>query len=1109
MFGAMMFGHRQQIRYSGRPYVNHLFDVVGINRELFKSTDPLMDAIAAAHDVYEDQRRFFFGLNHRLSYEALSKRGMDQLKRWKMGVYILSELGLESRPNYFLRIANPYREWSSSFFDTEHEDHFIKEMRTLTATKPRWLNNNFIHGIQLIKLSDVLANVQDLPDTTDQDFPRRFLEKTFREFFPYFFLQKNLLTDEEKRIFLQKFESILSGFEQFNGRPELKKAVVYARVELAKVKALMGEDQAMRTATGELNYGFFRPLLHLARSNGNTFDQVVDSMRNGPALKSVEIENLRKLYELELLSAHEGVSFGLRSGGYSLDRDKFFRGILSGLTFPSNADEQRIINALVRMTPGALTMVEIMGVLTAKEVDFFMQEKLSEANINLFEDKEDFQRRMATFMAHNNADEKLSVTNRTVLMQKLVPIEWVDIISSYLGVSRNRVMQVIVKQDNYLGWLFKAVDTIRRTTKKDVGRIEEKDNEGYLWRVLLLHGLEHADRDIAKAREEVIKWVTYEKKSRPTAWELVLTNNFVGLDRYMNLDEFLGWFNAHIVLFPHVGVKIRNAFTNQMHELRENGIEKIGDFEDKDKKAAARQILFSNGNFSDGSWDALMGILEPLMADAAMMDEYDDDRLFLRNELSALFVKAGWNERTGRVTITRNGKTETLGIKITNGKKYLNAVMHFDGEHITGPVLSSEENGTNFSSREKMIAVKLLIILGYRFAWRRIQNPDTYIVFSRVNPGMAEKLKIIFKGEHNPRLVEGIEQLEKRKKLSFKLSEVDWTRFENTLYERPMQRRDFLRWGGAILGGLGATSAAVLFVNQYMDSPVHYKVGQEGLIDASSMLSKTTIGLYGSRGIELETIDVKVEEIKPDPRNPNILIVTLKTTERYLGQFIKKDFYIEQGKKIPGLELSIDKAMADWDKAMISKGAILGSLVALSVVSGAASQIPFGQIGNFMGSKFDTSITYEVGQTGTYYVTSELMGRETILREIKTRVVVVEPDPDRPGNVKVYLGASVGSKKGSFAFSITPGSPVRNFTLDQAQNSVQTSPGGIDFNSANMAMTIKRDGQGMPLPFANQDLSQLSHIQGFEAEILEIVPVSGLLPILSELRQKKSSFSIN
>ena len=66
--------------------------------------------------------------------------------------------------------------------------------------------------------------------------------------------------------------------------------------------------------------------------------------------------------------------------------------------------------------------------------------------------------------------------------------------------------------------------------------------------------------------------------------------------------------------------------------------------------------------------------------------------------------------------------------------------------------------------------------------------------------------------------------------------------------------------------------------------------------------------------------------------------------------------------------------------------------------------------------------------------------------------------------------------------------------------------GGIDLNSANLNLQIKRDGRGVPLPFAQQDMAQLSTIQGFEVEIIEIKPAINI-PILSELQQKFQSLS--
>ena len=64
--------------------------------------------------------------------------------------------------------------------------------------------------------------------------------------------------------------------------------------------------------------------------------------------------------------------------------------------------------------------------------------------------------------------------------------------------------------------------------------------------------------------------------------------------------------------------------------------------------------------------------------------------------------------------------------------------------------------------------------------------------------------------------------------------------------------------------------------------------------------------------------------------------------------------------------------------------------------------------------------------------------------------------------------------------------------------------GGIDLNSTNMDLRIKRDGstglttsgQGVPLPLGQQDMVQLGRMEGFVPIIISITPVTSL-PFLS------------
>jgi len=61
---------------------------------------------------------------------------------------------------------------------------------------------------------------------------------------------------------------------------------------------------------------------------------------------------------------------------------------------------------------------------------------------------------------------------------------------------------------------------------------------------------------------------------------------------------------------------------------------------------------------------------------------------------------------------------------------------------------------------------------------------------------------------------------------------------------------------------------------------------------------------------------------------------------------------------------------------------------------------------------------------------------------------------------------------------------------DAAKEDPAMLKGGIDLNSANLAMIIKRDGNGVVLPLNQQDLTQLSTIQGLNPVILSIRPAS-------------------
>lgn len=66
-----------------------------------------------------------------------------------------------------------------------------------------------------------------------------------------------------------------------------------------------------------------------------------------------------------------------------------------------------------------------------------------------------------------------------------------------------------------------------------------------------------------------------------------------------------------------------------------------------------------------------------------------------------------------------------------------------------------------------------------------------------------------------------------------------------------------------------------------------------------------------------------------------------------------------------------------------------------------------------------------------------------------------------------------------------------------------SSPGGIDFNAANLNLQIKRDGHGVPLPISQQDLEHIN-IDGLVPIIIDIKPAASL-PIFADLKNTASS----
>jgi len=118
------------------------------------------------------------------------------------------------------------------------------------------------------------------------------------------------------------------------------------------------------------------------------------------------------------------------------------------------------------------------------------------------------------------------------------------------------------------------------------------------------------------------------------------------------------------------------------------------------------------------------------------------------------------------------------------------------------------------------------------------------------------------------------------------------------------------------------------------------------------------------------------------------------------------------------------------------------------------------------------------GNTSKFEIPKEV---EVFIRNFK------EPRLDKVREKVIAASKSPGNRKitdlfGTKVLRITvPNAPKP--AVNQAQTAIPL--GGIDMNSANLAMLIKRDGQGMPLPVSQQNLDNI-HINGLVPRILSI-----------------------
>jgi len=124
---------------------------------------------------------------------------------------------------------------------------------------------------------------------------------------------------------------------------------------------------------------------------------------------------------------------------------------------------------------------------------------------------------------------------------------------------------------------------------------------------------------------------------------------------------------------------------------------------------------------------------------------------------------------------------------------------------------------------------------------------------------------------------------------------------------------------------------------------------------------------------------------------------------------------------------------------------------------------------------------------------------QTFKQEDRISLELLSKDEDVPVDHMTYFdGSRAIIKDVAMKVRGVPASAVKHRASSNNDNAAFVR-GGIDFNTANLNMHIRRDGNGVPLPMGQQDMASLSHLQGLEPVILSIHPAAGL-PFFTQLQ---------
>lgn len=252
---TVMYAHQAQRRKGGEPYFVHQLKVAENLITLFGVTDPWAIEIALLHDTREDQKKFYDDFRS-YARECLGRmentdmRAFEEVRfdRMRLGVRMLSTLDSEK----YVKLYPDKKERDLEYLKRLADPR--KAYPPRPGSEP-WYNDDFILKIQLIKLSDRVANMGDLAGTArtlgaaSADWITKQFNKTQNEFIQGFVEKSEQLKNDPaaKETFYSALKDVLkpclgSDVKALRENAEKLIAAIDASAEKVPVAPSMEDD---------------------------------------------------------------------------------------------------------------------------------------------------------------------------------------------------------------------------------------------------------------------------------------------------------------------------------------------------------------------------------------------------------------------------------------------------------------------------------------------------------------------------------------------------------------------------------------------------------------------------------------------------------------------------------------------------------------------------------------------------------------------------------------------------------------------------------------------------------------------------------------------------